>query len=70
MIGVNRMHLIMKSEFENLQINDNHEYESDQSGNKKVLKIYGPDELLIAKRVIIKKSTRYFGCKDYKKYLA
>lgn len=59
----------MKSEFDLLRLNDKHSYESDQSGNKRVLKIYGPDDLLIAKKVIIKKSTRFFGCKNYKKYL-
>lgn len=59
----------MKSDFDLLRSNDNHSYESDHSGNKHVLKIYGPDNLLIAKKVIIKKSIRFFGCKSYKKYL-
>jgi hypothetical protein len=59
----------MKSEFEDLRVNDNHFYDTDKSGDKDVLKIYGPNEELIAKRVILKKSTRYFGCKNYKDYL-
>lgn len=63
------MNLIMRTEFDDLRNNDNHFYDNNVSGDKNVTKIYGPDEELIAKKIIIKKSTRYFGCKNYKDYL-
>ena len=63
------MQLIMRSEFDNLRLNDQHEYETDKSGNKAVVKIW-KGEVLIAKKITEKKSTRYFGCKEYKDYLA
>lgn len=62
------MKLIMKTEFENLRINDDHAYELDKCGDKQVLKLYAEDTL-IAKRVTIKKSIRYFGFPNYEKYL-
>lgn len=63
------MQLIMRSEFDNMRLNDDYEYESDRCGNKQVVKIYS-DNKLIAKKIVQKKSTRYFGVKDYKKYLS
>lgn len=63
------MHLIMKSEFDNLRLNDKHEYETDKSGNKAVVKIWKGEDL-IAKKITEKKSIRYFGCKNYKEYLS
>ena len=62
------MKLIMKSEFDNLRLNDKHSYESDSNGDKQVVKIYA-DGLLIAKKVTQKKSVRYFGIKGYQQYL-
>jgi hypothetical protein len=62
------MKLIMKTEFENLRINDEHEYELDTCGDKQILKIYVKDRL-VAKRITIKKSIRYFGSPQYKQYL-
>lgn len=62
------MQLIMKTEFENLQDNDNHCYDTDSNGDKQVVKIYC-GELLIAKRVKLKRSLRYFGINTYKEYL-
>lgn len=58
----------MKSEFDNLRLNDNHFYESDSNGDKQVVKIYADDKL-IAKKLKHKKSIRYFGVEDYRKYL-
>ncbi len=63
------MHLIIRSEFDNLRLNDNHEYETNTSGNKAVVKIWKGD-VLIAKKITEKKSIRYFGCKQYKDYLS
>ncbi|MEW6999277.1 hypothetical protein AADZ86_16450 [Colwelliaceae bacterium BS250] len=62
------MKLIMKTEFNNLRDNDAHAYETDTNGEKQVVKIYCK-ELLIAKKVILKKSIRYFAIKDYQQYL-
>jgi len=58
----------MQSEFENLRLNDNHEYGIDTCGNKQVIKIYCND-LLIAKKITQKKSVRYFGAKGYEGFL-
>lgn len=62
------MKLIMKTEFENLRVNNDHDYETDSNGDKQVVKIYC-DEQLIAKKIILKKSIRFFGINDYQKYL-
>jgi len=62
------MQLIMKTEFDNLRTNDLHSYDSDSNGNKQVVKIYCGEQL-IAKKLTQKKSVRYFGISDYKKYL-
>ncbi len=62
------MKLIMRTEFDNLRLNDAHTYETDRNGDKQVVKIYY-GELLIAKKVTHKKSIRYFGVKNYKQYL-
>lgn len=45
-----------------------HQYQSDSNGDKEVVKIYFGD-LLIAKMIKLKKSTRYFGVKGYQQYL-
>ena len=58
----------MKTEFDNLRENDNHSYDTDSNGDKQVVKIYC-DELLIAKKVKLKKSIRYFGIKNYQQYI-
>lgn len=62
------MKLIMKTEFDNIRNNDNHNYDSDSNGDKQVVRIYC-DELLIAKKVKLKKSIRYFGINNYQEYL-
>lgn len=62
------MKLIMKTEFDNLRDNDKHAYETDTNGEKQIVKIYY-GEILIAKRVTLKKSIRYFGIKGYQQYL-
>lgn len=58
----------MKTEFENLQQNDAHSFEADTIADKQVVKIYC-DEQLIAKKIKLKKSIRYFGVKGYQQYL-
>jgi len=62
------MKLIMKTEFDNLRENDNHCYDIDKNGDKQVVKIYS-GEILIAKKITLKKSIRFFGVSDYQKYL-
>lgn len=58
----------MKTEFDNLRKNDNHCYNIDVNGEKQVVKIYY-GKLLIAKKIVLKKSIRFFGVNDYQKYL-
>lgn len=62
------MKLIMKTEFDDLRENNEHCYDTDSNGDKQVVKIYC-GELLIAKKVKLKKSIRYFGIQNYQKYL-
>lgn len=62
------MKLIMRSEFDNLRKNPMHSYESDVNGEKQVVKIFHGDEL-IAKKVTLKKSIRYFGASGYQQFL-
>ena len=62
------MKLIMKTEFDNLRLNDKHDFEADSNGDKQVVKIYC-GELLIAKKIKQKKSIRYFGISSYQQYL-
>ncbi|WP_440873732.1 hypothetical protein [Thalassotalea sp. PLHSN55] len=62
------MKLIMKTEFDNLRLNPAHQFETDSNGDKQVVKIYAND-LLIAKKVKLKKSIRYFGVNGYQQYL-
>ncbi|REL26298.1 hypothetical protein DXX93_06685 [Thalassotalea euphylliae] len=62
------MKLIMRSEFDNLRLNDQHSYDSDSNGDKQIVRIYCGDTL-IAKRVKHKKSIRYFGIQGYQQYL-
>lgn len=62
------MKLIMRSEFDNLRLNEAHDYETDSNGDKQVVKIFCNDEL-IAKRVKLKKSIRYFGVGHYQTFL-
>jgi hypothetical protein len=58
----------MKTEFDNLRINDNHCFDSDSNGEKQVVRIYC-GERLIAKKITLKKSIRFFGIDGYQKYL-
>jgi len=63
------MRLIMKTEFDNLRLNQNHDYETDSNGEKQIVKIFC-GELLIAKKIKQKKSIRFFGIKGYEQYLS
>jgi len=63
------MKLIMKTEFDDLRLNENHQYAIDNNGDKHVVKIYCNDRL-IAKKVQLKKSIRYFGAQGYRNHLA
>ena len=62
------MQLIMKTEFDNLRLNESHSYESDSNGDKLVVKIYCGEQL-IAKKIKLKKSIRYFGIAEYQQFL-
>jgi hypothetical protein len=58
----------MKTEFDDLRLNTAHQYGVDNNGDKQVVKIYC-DNQLIAKKIKIKKSIRYFGADGYEKHL-
>lgn len=62
------MKLIMRTEFDNLRKNSQHEYETDKNGDKQVVKIYCHKQL-IAKKVTLKKSIRYFAVAGYQQFL-
>ncbi|REL30040.1 hypothetical protein [Thalassotalea euphylliae] len=62
------MKLIMRSEFDDLRLNDTHCFDTDSNGDKQIVRIYC-GETLIAKRVKHKKSIRYFGIQGYQQYL-
>lgn len=62
------MKLIMRSAFDNLRLNPLHSVESDVNGEKQVVKIFCNAQL-IAKRVTLKKSVRYFAIKGYQHFL-
>jgi len=63
------MKLIMKTEFDNLRLNPTHQYEINNNGDKQVVKIYCKSTL-IAKKLKLKKSIRYFAVKNYQQYLS
>lgn len=58
----------MRTEFDNLRKNPLHGFQSDVNGEKKIVKIYR-NEHLIAKKVTLKKSIRYFAVNGYQQFL-
>ena len=62
------MKLIIKTEFDNLRKNPLHGYESDKNGEKQTVKIYR-DSQLIAKKITLKKSIRYFAITCYTEFI-
>jgi len=58
----------MKTEFDNLRFNQDHSYLTDSNGDKQVTKIYCGAQL-IAKKIKLKKSVRFFGIQGYENYL-
>jgi hypothetical protein len=58
----------MRTEFDNLRNNPLHGYQSDVNGEKQVIKLYR-NEVLIAKRITLKKSIRYFAVNGYQQFL-
>jgi hypothetical protein len=58
----------MKTEFDNLRLNPRHSYESDKNGKKQTVKIYR-DSQLIAKKITLKKSIRYFAIIGYTEFI-
>lgn len=62
------MQLIIKTEFDNLRANNDHSYDTDSNGDKQVVRVYCGEQL-IAKKLKLKKSIRYFGIASYQQYL-
>jgi hypothetical protein len=62
------MKLIMRSEFDNLRLNDEHGYQTDCNGDKQITRLYHND-ILIAKKIHCKRKVRYFGIEGYAAYL-
>lgn len=58
----------MKSVFDNLRKNPQHSYESNVNGEKQVVKLFRNGKL-IAKKITLKKSIRYFATPDHQQYL-
>ena len=58
----------MKTEFDNLRANNDHSYDTDSNGDKQVVRVYCGEQL-IAKKLKLKKSIRYFGIASYQQYL-
>lgn len=59
----------MRTEFDDLRLNKNHQFDTDTNGDKQVVKIYHQEQL-IAKKIKQKKSIRYFGIDNYQNYLS
>lgn len=62
------MKLIPRSAFDNLRLNNEHTFDSDKDGDKKIVKIYRNDQL-IAKKKQVKRKVQYFGVKGYEQFL-
>ncbi len=62
------MKLIMKTEFDNLRLNNAHSVDADKNGDKQVVKIFCGEQL-IAKMIKQKKSIRYFATDGYQYFL-
>ena len=58
----------MRTEFDNLRKNPIHGFESDVNGEKQVVKIFR-NEQLIAKKITLKKSIRYFAISGFQQFL-
>jgi len=58
----------MRTEFDDLRLNEDHQVSADTNGDKQVVKIWRDGEL-IAKRIQQKKSIRYFGITGYQHFL-
>jgi len=58
----------MKTEFDDLRLNPKHQYDVDNNGDKQVVKLYCNGQL-IAKKIKLKKSIRYFGAEGYSAHL-
>jgi hypothetical protein len=67
------MKLIPRSHFDDLRLNDNHEYDVDRCSGKRTVRIYA-DGKLIAKFLTKKSSGKtikqYFAVKGYEQYLS
>lgn len=66
------MKLIPKSHFDNLRLNDAHEYDSNESGGKRVVKVYAQDRLIakaVTRETVGKTKKQYFGVNGYDLHL-
>jgi len=58
----------MKTEFDNLKLNQEHTFDANSNSDKQVVKVYR-EQQLIAKKIKLKKSIRYFAIQGYEQFL-
>jgi hypothetical protein len=58
----------MKTDFDNLKFNQAHTFSADSNSDKQVVKVYR-EQQLIAKKIKLKKSIRYFAIQGYQQFL-
>jgi hypothetical protein len=58
----------MKTDFDNLKLNQAHSFSADSNSDKQVVKVYR-EQQLIAKKIKLKKSIRYFAIQGYQQFL-
>lgn len=68
------MKLILPTEFNDLFDNDKHFYDEDKNTNKRIVRVYDKNEILIAKSIQTmnknKGKMRYFGVQNYREHLS
>lgn len=67
------MKLIPRTHFDNLRLNDDHEYDTDNCSGKRVVKIYAEGRLIAKKITLVTKhktKNRFFGVAGYDAYLS
>lgn len=68
------MKLILPTEFNDLFDNDEHFYDENKNTNKKTVRVYDKNQILIAKSIQEmnknKGKIRYFGVQNYREHLS
>jgi hypothetical protein len=59
----------MQSLFDALRLNDNNQYDVNSTGDVKLVRVYSPTGVLIAKKKQRKKHIQYFGVKGCEDFL-